>query len=1064
MINKVATSVLFKAIILLIFSAIGYYSYGQSTVEVVSSHGYTVHVTVNPVETEAPSFCPWGYLYRTKMEYSVSFSGSNIPTSLWMLQGYIVCNGQSNYVNLPETASTGTTWSSYNYRFATDCDDATPETLNCGNFNLAISGPGISARTIAMPISFEEEEDEEDDDEEDDEEDDEDDPIITYTWNGIVNNDWENPLNWLLGEIPSEGDDVVLSTTGSNPEINGTIRVNDITIGAGCAIQFNNSSSNLRVTGDFINNGTFSPGEGKVTFEGNSDQSIQGTSVPRFHGLRINTSGTVSLETDIELSGLLQPDAGTIDWNDHTVTLVSGTDVQGAIGTIADNAEIIGDSIIYHRFFPAASGNWRMLATPLTDATFEQWNDDIPTTGFPGADYPNYPSAANPWPNIRKYSDANVDNDMAAGFYAIGGITETIENGAGYFTYFIPSGTTLDMEGTFKRGEHTWELTNNNPQGNGNKGWHLIGNPYPCAIDWDNQAGWSRQGITGAVYAFDPSQGQYSSYNNGVSAGQLKGKIGSFQAFWVKAVGNNATLTINEQAKYTSNGVMLRSADANTESLIRIKLTTSDAAIWDDAVLGFNYLASNEFDSDYDAVKMFATNTDLPNIALLPDTTLDPMSICLMPVPDESFEVGLMIKPGNKTSFTITNIMVDSFEDNICLVLEDKETETTHPFNLGDSYSFSKGEMDLATRFTLRVNAPLDVTVVNESCPGEDNASIIAQGFGDAPWTYTWIDEMGNVIRTSENLTTADHMENVAPGFYEIQVTNNNEFCSAASKIVQVEAAVEGQVTAMGVAATCNKMNNGIIHLIADRNYVWDVSIVNGDNGYTRNVNDLHGDTLLFELPAGIYQVTANNGCENLAAELLVNLRDPLGVRSEAGAFSNMVNLNQGGVATFINNSSPNAYQFKWEFGDGSADSTNFQPTHTYTHWGQYNVKLIASNEVCSDTSFVAIQVSGVGGGTEGDLANMEPIAALGEETTDTKRTIEVNVAGDQLSLSPGEEIAEEVTVKINTITGQLVMEKTFGSLPSGKTNVDITSLRQGLYTYGIQTKSELLKSGEFTK
>jgi len=56
-----------------------------------------------------------------------------------------------------------------------------------------------------------------------------------------------------------------------------------------------------------------------------------------------------------------------------------------------------------------------------------------------------------------------------------------------------------------------------------------------------------------------------------------------------------------------------------------------------------------------------------------------------------------------------------------------------------------------------------------------------------------------------------------------------------------------------------------------------------------------------------------------------------------------------------FNNTSTNATLYSWNFGDGTANSSEFEPTHTYpeTIGGEYDVMLIAKNEYgCADTAF----------------------------------------------------------------------------------------------------------------
>ena len=39
-----------------------------------------------------------------------------------------------------------------------------------------------------------------------------------------------------------------------------------------------------------------------------------------------------------------------------------------------------------------------------------------------------------------------------------------------------------------------------------------------------------------------------------------------------------------------------------------------------------------------------------------------------------------------------------------------------------------------------------------------------------------------------------------------------------------------------------------------------------------------------------------------------------------------------------------------WDFGDGYINSFDFSPTHSYIQSGTYNVQLVVTNGICSDT------------------------------------------------------------------------------------------------------------------
>ena len=131
---------------------------GQCTVN--SSDGYAVHLSVYPQAIVPASMsCPWGYNYQVRMGYTITFSGSSIPSSLWTLQGRVTCGSTSIFFDLPNNGGSGSVLSSNAWTSNTNCATATPSSLGCNSVRIEIHGPGIPAQDIecgfgALPVEL----------------------------------------------------------------------------------------------------------------------------------------------------------------------------------------------------------------------------------------------------------------------------------------------------------------------------------------------------------------------------------------------------------------------------------------------------------------------------------------------------------------------------------------------------------------------------------------------------------------------------------------------------------------------------------------------------------------------------------------------------------------------------------------------------------------------------------------------------------------------------------------------------------------------------------------------
>lgn len=133
--------------ILLIISVI--YSLGYAQCSVVSTDGYVV--TVKPRATSLTVVNNGGgCTYVVNLDYEITFTGTNIPSSLYTLQGDIRCNGGRIFFDLPNNGGTGSVVSS-NASFNGNCSGLTVANL-CDEVRIQIHGPGIPNQHITCPM------------------------------------------------------------------------------------------------------------------------------------------------------------------------------------------------------------------------------------------------------------------------------------------------------------------------------------------------------------------------------------------------------------------------------------------------------------------------------------------------------------------------------------------------------------------------------------------------------------------------------------------------------------------------------------------------------------------------------------------------------------------------------------------------------------------------------------------------------------------------------------------------------------------------------------------------
>lgn len=115
-----------------------------------STQGYQVHIQLQPVDLLIYNN-GGGCTYKVVLNYNISFSGQNIPSQLYTLQGTINCGSQQPFFDLPNNGGTGFTTSATASHNG-DCSQLTLSNF-CSQVNIQIHGPGISYQTISCTYS-----------------------------------------------------------------------------------------------------------------------------------------------------------------------------------------------------------------------------------------------------------------------------------------------------------------------------------------------------------------------------------------------------------------------------------------------------------------------------------------------------------------------------------------------------------------------------------------------------------------------------------------------------------------------------------------------------------------------------------------------------------------------------------------------------------------------------------------------------------------------------------------------------------------------------------------------
>lgn len=702
-----------------------------------------------------------------------------------------------------------------------------------------------------------------------------DDPnAVTSTWNGGTT-DWFTASNWSAG-APDSLTNATISGAASTMPIIGAAGAlcRNLTIDNGATLTISGTNA-LSVQGHWTNNGTFVQNQSTVTILNTcAPCEISSAATQSFYNLTINTpnsatitSGTSQLESTMTITN------GKFATGDLLTILSTATET-GRIVEIPSTGSISGE-IEMQRYIDAGATNWRFITNAVSGSDLEAWDDDFLTSGFPGTDFPNWPTAADPWESMWFY-DETIGTTMDDGFVAPTSTANTVAVGEGVWVWCgdNSAGTQpflIDYRGPVTSGSTSLPVTYTAAGGATEDGWNMVGNPFPCPIDWDAASGWTKTNIANGIYIWNPDLAAYASYVGGVGTNGGTRFIASSQAFMVQATAASPVLTVNEPTKVDANTGFLKAA-TNPDVL---RLQVEGLSLTDETVLRFGSFATDNFDYDWDAQKFYFGTQVGPAISSVFNSR--EYAINAMADLTQYTEIPLLITVPSSDNYTITATDISGIQNQSCVMLLDELTGITTNLLTDSAYSFYMSDTTTAPRFKLLFTPRQQTQFTGISCNGDANAAITVTTPGNAPFNFQWTDLQGNVLQSGISAVGTDSLSGLGAGSYIVTSSGSMMGCAASiDTVVITEPSVLNPSTST-LGETCVGCCDGEA----------EVSIVGGTPGYAYLWDDAAAQTaaIAVGLCAGTYEVTITdiNGCEITAEAVVENTTGMLETADELG-------------------------------------------------------------------------------------------------------------------------------------------------------------------------------------
>ncbi len=397
---------------------------------------------------------------------------------------------------------------------------------------------------------------------------------------------------------------------------------------------------------------------------------------------------------------------------------------------------------------------WHYLTAPVIDAPLNLFNTN----------------------NFYFYDETTSDSWSGGVFSGTPGWTSytnsALTSMQGYAYYF--NETTLNFSGNLHAGTYTSPLLSwtNTIQADQYEGWHLLGNPYPSAVDF-SQTNIDAGNITltnldNTIYFYDDITGNYKYYNTttgGVNGGTQF--IPAMQGFFVHASVNNGQLQFTDAAR-VHNITNFYKTKTNTE----IVLIASGNNFSDETKIIVLPDASADFDTEYDAYKMFSENSMVPFLYSIAGNT----EYAINTVPEISENLTIPLGFSTQTSGNY-QIKLDNVSGiNLPVYLYDKQLNLIQNLSENNTYSFSFSGGVEKNRFELRFSQLSNIENISNRDiivypnPAKDKIQIIS----NSEIINIELSDISGKVLTQKNNVKVVNIGHLTPGIYFLKITTKN--------------------------------------------------------------------------------------------------------------------------------------------------------------------------------------------------------------------------------------------------------------------------------------------------
>ncbi len=596
---------------------------------------------------------------------------------------------------------------------------------------------------------------------------------------------------------------------------------------------------------DWQNDGKARVGTGTFYLQGSSTQNLDGKT--EFYKLQMdNLSGVNTSSGHNYIIRSFDIENGNFQSSD-SLTVLSSDTLTGWIDDVSNGS--VSGKITMQRYIDAGSTQWRFLSSATNGIDLEQYDDDFLTSGMLGSDYPGWIPPL--WTEVfysMLYYDESDAGGSDVGFYNPVDMTYTPTVGQGLWIWCgdTITGTQpflIDHTEAMNQGDIDLPVSYTNTGSADDDGWSMVGNPYPCPINWDD-ADWDKTNIDNALYIWNPDIANYASYVAGIGLNGGSANIASSQGFWVKANAPSPLLRVKESCKIGDNTAFLSTTTQQIDKAI-IKLRLTNQSSYDEIAFRWNDFSVDGFDHQYDAYKFYnAYELHVPQLSIQ-DSLKDYAIMSLKD--DEISNKVLKSRAPNNSQVTLS---VERFEnvDVACLTLTDLLTNETFELNDSFAYTFTSTADTLVERFQINYHQSATHTHTNPLCV-EDVASI-ELNTNQSTLRDLHILRGQDTIYSNDLLNTSIVLDSLQGGWYSIK-SSLGQCAAKTTENIEI-ISIQPFTTSIQVDTFTQQFIAQVEGGTPPYQYLW-------SNGQTQNMID-------YNPFAGMLYITDQNQCQDSLA------------------------------------------------------------------------------------------------------------------------------------------------------------------------------------------------------